>query len=142
MAGGSKLNRREQAIAALLAEPTVERAAARAGISAATLKRWLAQPDFAGAFRQARRELVENAITRLQQTTLTAVATLHDCMQDDKPAQARVRAAAIVVEQSLRASELVDLQQQVDELKAAVKEIRREQEPTGPRPYRTPGSTG
>jgi hypothetical protein len=93
MAGGSKLNRREQALAALLAEPTLERAAAKAGISLATIKRWLSDPEFQGAFRAARRQLVENAVTRLQQITTAAVATLYECQSSGPPA-VRVRAAA------------------------------------------------
>jgi hypothetical protein len=63
MAGhGEKKGRKaELAIAALLAEPTVEAAAARAGVSAGTLKNWLADPAFRRAYRRARREVVEGA---------------------------------------------------------------------------------
>jgi hypothetical protein len=134
MAGGSKETRREAAIVALLAEATIEKAAAKAGVSLATLKRWLRDPVFAGAFRAARRELVETAITRLQQTTTSAVSTLYESLHAPQSA-VRVRAAAIILEQSLRATELVDLQQQVDELRAALEKLKNEKDP--PRPFRS-----
>jgi hypothetical protein len=47
----------EAAIAALLAEPTIEAAARKAGISESTLLRWLQEPAFKAAFRAARRQV-------------------------------------------------------------------------------------
>jgi uncharacterized protein YjgD (DUF1641 family) len=57
MAGfGSKINRKqEDAIAALLSQRNVEEAARAAKIGVRTLYRWLKDPDFDTAFRQARR---------------------------------------------------------------------------------------
>jgi hypothetical protein len=129
-------------VAGLLAEATIEKAAAKAGVSLATLKRWLRDPDFAGAFRQARRALVEGAVMRLQQTTITAVLTLHECMGTGQPPAVRMRSAAIVLEQSLRATELTDLVQDVEELKKAVEELRHAQSQDGPRAFRNPGNAG
>ena len=46
----SKLDRqKEQAIAALLAKPTIEEAAAAAGIGYATLRRWLQDAGFSSS---------------------------------------------------------------------------------------------
>jgi hypothetical protein len=57
MGHGEKRSRRgEAAIAALLTEPTIEAAAAKARISVRTLKYWLRQPRFQAAYRQARRD--------------------------------------------------------------------------------------
>ncbi|MBI3909994.1 MAG: hypothetical protein HY320_03565 [Armatimonadetes bacterium] len=60
---GAKLPRkREQAIAALLAEPTVGAAAGAAGVGYATLRRWLALPEFDAEYRAARLEAVERML--------------------------------------------------------------------------------
>src|SRR6185437_1500587 len=66
----------ETAIAALLIEPTYSRAAAAASIDEGTLYRWLHLPAFRTAFRQARRELVEAGVGRLQAATSHAVDAL------------------------------------------------------------------
>ena len=87
MAGGPILSRsQEWVIAALLSEPTIEAAAARAKVSERTLTYWLKQPSFAAAYRQARAALVEHAVTLLQRTTSLAVSTLCRNMSCGKPA--------------------------------------------------------
>src|SRR5438270_6372426 len=53
---GDKLGRKaELAIAALLGEPTVEKASLKCGVSYRALKDWLTRPDFMAAYRDARR---------------------------------------------------------------------------------------
>jgi hypothetical protein len=124
---GEKLSRKwEVAIAALLSEPTQEQAARKAGIAHKTLRNWLRMPEFAKAFRQARREIVDRAIQLLQQTTVDAVNTLKDSMADDKPAGVRVRAAQVIIEHALRALELTDLAEEQQELRAKLEELLRE----------------
>ena len=67
MSASGKTSRREQALAALLAEPTIALAAQKAGIGEATLTRWLKEPGFVAEYRRARRSVVEAAIGSLQQ---------------------------------------------------------------------------
>jgi hypothetical protein len=56
---GSKFGRKmEQAIAALLSHRSLEEAAPVAGISVATLKRWMRLPEFKAAHLEARRDVV------------------------------------------------------------------------------------
>jgi hypothetical protein len=115
-AGRSKEPRkREQAIAALLAEPTHAAAAAKAGIAEATLQRWLKRPDFLAAYRQARRRVVETALGRLQQATGKAVDALERNLSCGHAAT-EVRAALGILEHSTRATELVDLMERVETL--------------------------
>src|ERR687886_540740 len=63
---GSKWDRkREQAILALLQEPTVEAAAKAVGVADVTLWRWMQQPDFQAEYRIARRvSRLEAAVER------------------------------------------------------------------------------
>jgi hypothetical protein len=66
----------EDAVAALLTQPNEQAAAGSVNISVPTLMRWQKEPDFRKALQQARRAALGQAITRLQQMSGAAVATL------------------------------------------------------------------
>jgi hypothetical protein len=118
MSGGAKLSRsQERAIAALLSEPTIEAAAARAKISPRTLAYWLKQPAFAAAYRQARQQLVEHAVTLLQRTTSLAVATLCRNLSCGKPG-VEVNAANSILQHSTAAIEQFDILSRLEALEA------------------------
>jgi hypothetical protein len=119
MPGGEKLVRREQAIAALLSEKNIPNAAACAGVSLRTLTRWLAKPGFRRAYRQARRQVVDQALSRLQAALGRAVSTLEDLLTAEN-ANVRLNAAKTIVEQCNKAVELDDLAEQLDALKRQI----------------------
>jgi hypothetical protein len=111
----------ERAIVALLSNSTIKRAAKSVGVDDATLWRWLQDKDFHNAYRTARRESVSQAIARLQQASSEAVNTLREIVKDkQQPAPARVGAAKAILEFSIKAVELEDLEQRVCELEAAM----------------------
>ncbi len=112
--------KQETAVAALLSEATIAAAAAKVGVTERTLHRWLDDPDFSEAYRAARREAVGQAISRLQQGSTHAVTVLFMLMADKSVSSSvRLRAAIAVLDFSLRAVELEDLQQRVEALEAA-----------------------
>lgn len=98
-----KLTGKQQAaIAALLTEPTYARAATAAGITEGTLYRWLHQPAFRAAFRQARRELVEAGVGRLQAATPHAIEALVAVARHGRRDGDRVRAANALLDHAFR----------------------------------------
>ena len=117
--GEKQSRKREQAIAALLSEPTHEAAAKKAKVADRTLRGWLKEPDFNREYREARRRIVEGAISKLQQTAILAVLTLNRNLTCGQPAT-EVRAAQVILEQSVKAVELADLAQQVEELRQQI----------------------
>jgi hypothetical protein len=122
MAGhGEKFGRKkEEAIAALLTQRNIEEAARTAGIGTRTLLRWLKIPEFAAAYREARRQAFGQSIARLQQATSAAAATLMKIMVDPSaPASVRVRAADSIFNHSARAIEIEDIEARVSELERA-----------------------
>ena len=123
MAGhGTKLTQRQElAISALLTATDVDAAAHQAGIGARTLYRWLREDaTFQAAYRTAKRSVVEQAITQVQQATGKAVATLLAVMDDPmSPASSKVSAARAVLEQALRAVEIEELEARIAKLEAA-----------------------
>ena len=113
---GERLSRRqEQAIAALLVEPTLEAAAKRIGIGEATLLRWMQVPTFQAAFQAARREIVEGAIRNLQQTAAEAVACLRRNLSSGQPAT-EVRAADAILNHVLRNIDRIELEERLRNL--------------------------
>jgi hypothetical protein len=116
--GGKQVRKQEQAIAALLSEPTIAMAATKVGISEPTLGRWLADPSFKARYRDARRDVVEAAIGRLQHAAAAAVDALTRNLTCGIPA-VEVGAAKSVLDQAIRAVELIDLAERVEALEAA-----------------------
>ena len=100
---GQKLTGKQEAlIAALLTEPTHAAAVAKAGVSESTLHRWFHLPEFQAAYRQARRELVEAAIGRIQAATGQAVDTLLAVAKNGEKDGDRVRAAVALLDHAFR----------------------------------------
>lgn len=133
MSGRSKITGKQEAlIAALLTEPTHAAAASKAGISEATLHRWLHRPEFQAAHRQARRSLVEAAIARLQQSASKAVEALERNLTCGQPSH-EIRAALGILEHAVEGIELLDVVQRVEELEHLLKELRGEDSHETPR---------
>ena len=118
---GSKFGRKkEEAIAALLTQRNIEEAAKAIGVAPNTLIRWLKLPEFAAAYREARRAAFLQSIARLQQATSAAAATLMKVMVDPaSPASTRVRAADSIFNHAAKAIEIEDIEARVAELERA-----------------------
>jgi hypothetical protein len=120
---GKRPQREEVALAALLTEPTIATAAGKAGISESTLLRWLADPDFKARYRDARWQVVEHAVSRLQQATSEAVDTLQRNLSCGVPAT-EISAAKAVLDFAVKGVELVDLAERIEHLEQATAESR------------------
>jgi phage terminase small subunit len=121
---GEKLSRKQdQAITALVTCPSITAAAAQCGLAEVTLRRWLKQDGFQQTYREARRQVVQQAVVQVQHATSTAVQTLLAVMQDTAaPASARVSAAKAIFETALKGIELEDLEARIAALEAAAPE--------------------
>src|SRR5947209_8289173 len=124
---GSKFGRKkEEAVAALLSHRSVEEAARAINLNPNTLLRWLQIPEFRDAYRNARREAVQQAVARLQQATGAAGLTILKLMTDPNvPAAVRLRAAECVFDHAIKAIELEDIEVRVAELERAADSRRR-----------------
>jgi len=115
--GEKKSRKKEMAVIALLTEPSIPKAAARVGISEATLWRWMQDDDFQELYREAKRRAVGQAIARIQQATTLAVDTLEAVMTNKKaPAMAKVLAAKTVLETAIKAVEIEELEARIEAL--------------------------
>jgi hypothetical protein len=111
-----------KALAALLQEPTVARAADVAGVGERTLRRWLGEPLFRGAVFRARREAFGQAIWLTQRYAAVAVAALVKMVNDASvPPASKVSAATAILRFGREAMELDDLAERVEILEQAAK---------------------
>ena len=116
---GEKLTRKhEEAITALLGQPTIGDAAKQVGIGEATMRRWMKLEDFLAAYRAARAQVVESAIAHLQAAAGQAVETLVGCLEAEGDS-VRLRAAVAILDQANRGMELLDLECRLSALEAA-----------------------
>jgi hypothetical protein len=115
---GTKFGRKmEEAIAALLTQRNVEEAAKAIGVATKTLLRWMKEPQFQTAYREARRVAYSQAVAKLQQGATAAATTLLKVMLDQStPASVRVRAAECIMNHSSKAIEIEDVEARVAEL--------------------------
>jgi hypothetical protein len=118
---GSKFTRKkEEAIAALLSQRSIEEAARVANVGTNTLLRWLKIPEFLTAYRDARRTVVLQANARLQHATSAAASTLMKTMVDpNAPASCRLRAAESILTHAAKAIEIEDIEARVADLERA-----------------------
>ena len=104
----------EEVIAALLQNPTIKEAATVTGLHENTVLRLMKQPEFQDQYRQARQELLQSTLNKLQELSSQAVATLSVVMAAQKsPASAKVSAARTVLEMQLRLIETADILQRL-----------------------------
>jgi hypothetical protein len=97
----------ESALAALLAHGTVAAAAAACQLAESTLWRFLQLPAFVAAYREARAQLVDATIARLQSAGQIAVDTLCQIAQDKAAAPgARIAAARAILAGGMRGLQL------------------------------------
>jgi vacuolar-type H+-ATPase subunit I/STV1 len=115
---GEKRSRKtEEAIIALLTEPTIKLAAEKVRVSEVTLWRWMQEDDFIEQYRSAKKQAVSQAVSRLQQSCGEAVETLREIMQDiASPAPSRVAAAKTILEMAFKAVEIEELEQRINQL--------------------------
>jgi hypothetical protein len=115
---GEKFSRKqEQAIAALLAEPTIEKAARAAGIGFATLRRWLQNDDFQERYRQAKKQTLDAVMSHLQLIAGEAVETLREvAVNREAPASSRVAASRAILETAMKVVEAEEIERRLIEL--------------------------
>jgi hypothetical protein len=126
-APGTLNPRQELALQALLTHPTQKEAAAAAGVSDATLWRYMRDEEFSRRLREARHQAVGHAAASLQGGAGEAIAVLRDLMtKEDAPPSARIAAARIVIDYSFRVVETDDLKARLGELEQFI--LRKQEE--------------
>lgn len=112
--------KQRRAVEALLATGEVSAAAREAKVSRDTLHRWLKQPVFIEAVREAEARAIDDLARMLVRLGRTATATLAKAMTDPAaPYPTRVRAADAALSRLLQLRELATLEARVVDLERA-----------------------
>lgn len=110
-------------IQALLAGNPIVIAASAAKCNEKTAHAWLKLPHVQKAYRDAQHQVFSEAVNQLMLDTGDARSTLKEIMKDTgNPAGVRVRAAQIILEQSIQIHKMEELEQKIAELEELVKE--------------------
>ncbi len=118
-----RVQRKQQAvIAALISHRTIEEAAKASNVGKTTLFRWFQDEAFQDSYRKARSEVVRHAIAQAQCSCSEAINVLREIMNSTaSPASTRVSAAKTVIETAIKAVELEDIEQRLDEIERSMK---------------------
>lgn len=114
------LRGRPAAVVALAAGETTRQAAKAAGVTARTVERWCADPEFAADVTATRAQMLATVAGQLTAAGGEAVATLRAVMADpDAKPHAKVQAAREILAALLPLREHVDLEQRLAAIEAA-----------------------
>jgi len=105
----------DRALVALLESNSIRDAARACRLSEETIYRYLRDPDFIKNYREARRQTVEAAISKLQAAANDAVETLERNLHCHNPA-VEVRTAQIILENAFKGVELLDITERIERL--------------------------
>jgi AcrR family transcriptional regulator len=120
-----KITNKEKALTALLESSSIADAAKRCELSQETLYRYLREKEFVSDYREARRQIVENSITQLQQASGEAVEALRRNLSCANPS-AEIRSAQIFLDNALKGVELVDILERLEQIENAVEAENKE----------------
>lgn len=114
--------RQHRTVVALLTTGEVRAAAREVGVTRETVHRWLRDPVFLAAVRDAEAAAIDALSRQLVQLGTTAIATITAAMTDPAtPAATRVRAADVALNRLLQLRELAQLEARVQALEHAVR---------------------
>ena len=107
--------KRHKLLIALLTSGSTAQAIATAGIAENTAYKYMHEPDFSAALREARRDVLNRTTSSLTASTEKDLAVLNEVMDDDEaPASSRVAAAKLVLDVAFNAVQADDLQERIE----------------------------
>lgn len=118
--------KQQKLIALLLSERTIDAACNKANVAVTTYWRWMQDHRFLAEYRRARRGIIENTVAKLQSLAFAAIDTLERNLNCENPA-VEIRSASIVLEQSIKGLEILDVDGRLEMLESLVKSQEEEQ---------------
>ena len=120
--GDKKSRLRGQAIQALLTSPTLDAAAAAAGVSVTTLLRWQKDPAFAADLAAAQDVAIDQTARSLAALAPDAIAAIEAALGKGEPTAMRLSGARLALDKLVDFAELAALMRRLDALEAMMRE--------------------
>ena len=119
---GEKLSlNKQKAIAALISEPSIPKAAKVVGVGEKTLWRWLKDENFKKEYQASRNQIVIQVFAQVQAGLTEAVNTLREVMKNKKaPASSRVSAAKTMLDIGVKSIDVEDLEKRISEIEERI----------------------
>ena len=115
--------RQRRAILYLLSSRSVREASRKSGVPERTLYRWLQQPDFLQALRNAENQLLKDASRRLVFLSGQAIEVVTEILNSpDSSDNTRLRSAKIVFDNCLKIRKLIEIEEKVNSLEEIISE--------------------
>lgn len=109
---------------AMLENNTIREAAQHAKISERTAYRYLNTPLVKDAIDTARTEIFETSMSEMKHAVKQAVRTLKRHLNNDEtPPNAQIRAAQIIIEQTIELQKISTLEKQIADIEAKIRGI-------------------
>lgn len=122
--GGSSLSTvKRRAVLALVEHGSVSRAADTCNLSRQSLYRWLREPEFERALREASSEQVIEASRRLTSLTMRAVDRLEKLLDSERELT-QLKAVESILTHGARLRELVELEERITNLERSMERGR------------------
>ncbi len=122
---GELSTKQQKLIALLLTERTIDEACKKANVAVTTYWRWMQDQQFLAQYRSVRRGILENTIAKLQAIVFAAIETLERNLNCENPA-VEIRCAAIILEQSIKGVEMLEIENRLEMLEVLVKHKERQ----------------
>jgi hypothetical protein len=108
----------ERAVNALLSSPTLEKAAAKVGVSSKTLSRWLAEPEFCAVYEAKKKDYLRAGLGNLSRKMFDAGEILSEVARHKgRPYQGpRTSAAAALIKLAMDAMALESFEERLSKL--------------------------
>lgn len=116
-------SKKDRFLRAMLTEKNIEQAYKKAEISKTTAYKYLKDDNFKAELLKAKREIMSQVTTQLQQKALSAVQVVAEIMTSkESPDFARLQAAKTILDNAYKGLELEDLQADIEMIKEAMKD--------------------
>jgi len=119
----------QKALQALLTTTSVSAAAEQAGLARSTISRYLAVPEFARAYREARGHVLQEVVGGLLHMSVRANAALDHYLEPGQKDDLHLRAIRTALEFGLKGLQTEHDLQRTEELIARLEALEQEQQP-------------
>ena len=108
--------KKQLAIASLMLNPSIKDASLASGVPERTLYRWVKTDEFQEALRVREKAQLDESARLLLSITKRAIILLGQMINNAVTDGARIRAAQIIIETSMRFRELITLEERITKL--------------------------